>query len=42
MEEKRSILIPPTVLTQVLTLKQQANTILLPYVTPLKREGEAE
>jgi hypothetical protein len=35
MEDKHSISIPDTVLTKALGLLQEANALLLPYVTPL-------
>jgi hypothetical protein len=35
MENKHSVVIPPDVLAQVRNLAQQANSLLLPYATPL-------
>jgi hypothetical protein len=35
MDNKHSVVIPPDVLAQVQNLVQQANTLLLPYVTSL-------
>jgi hypothetical protein len=45
MEGKHSVMIPPDVVSQVLSLLQQANVLLLPYMmslTPAERRGMAK